>query len=326
MIKTAVVILNWNGRHFLEKFLPSVVRYSAMPGVRIVVADNGSTDDSVIFLKNSYPDIGILQFDRNRGFAEGYNLALKQIEAEYYILLNSDVEVTESWIEPVIDFMDSDKGIAACMPKIKDYHRQKCFEYAGAAGGYIDTFGYIFCRGRIFNIIEDDKGQYITADSGAFAKDSFGHVQLGGIAEMLKAIIEKEVKIKARWNKLGTNQRSAMHFASLTDVKEAYMCGKMAVKYALQGVNSKMVTLVREKGRKYKCTTGLAELRDVANGEKKVPREFINEKGNHITKAMRDYVKPLVQGQAPVKIGEDGLPVFMRFERKPLAKKLPKYI
>ena len=184
--------------------------------------------------------------------------------------------------------------------------------------------------GRVFIVagegLKDDKGQYITADSGAFAKDSFGHVQLGGIAEMLKAIIEKEVKIKARWNKLGTNQRSAMHFASLTDVKEAYMCGKMAVKYALQGVNSKMVTLVREKGRKYKCTTGLAELRDVANGEKKVPREFINEKGNHITKAMRDYVKPLVQGQAPVKIGEDGLPVFMRFERKPLAKKLPKYI
>ncbi len=184
--------------------------------------------------------------------------------------------------------------------------------------------------GRVFIVagegLKDDKGQYVTADSGAFSKDSFGHVQLGGVADMLKAVIEKEVKIKARFNKLGTNQRSAMHFASLTDVKEAYMCGKMAVQYALKGVNGKMVTLVREKGRQYKCTTGLAELRDVANGEKKVPREFINEKGNHITKAMRDYLRPLVQGEAPIKIGDDGLPVFMRFKRKPLERKLPKYL
>jgi 6-phosphofructokinase len=183
--------------------------------------------------------------------------------------------------------------------------------------------------GRVFIVagegLKDDKGQYVTADTGTFSKDSFGHIQLGGVADMLKAVIEKEVKIKARFNKLGTNQRSAMHFASLTDVKEAYMCGKMAVKYALKGINGKMVTLVREKGRQYKCTTGLAELRDVANGEKKVPREFINEKGNHITKAMRNYLKPLIQGQAPIKIGDDGLPVFMRFKRKPLEKKLPKY-
>jgi len=184
--------------------------------------------------------------------------------------------------------------------------------------------------GRVFIAagegLKDENGKYVTADSGAFAKDSFGHVQLGGVAEMLKAVIEKEVKIKARFNKLGTNQRSAMHFASLADVKEAYMCGQMAVKYALKGVNGKMVTLVREKGPKYKCTTGLAELRDVANGEKKVPREFINEAGNHITKAMRDYLRPLVQGQAPVTIGRDGIPVFMRFKRKPLQKKLPQYL
>jgi 6-phosphofructokinase 1 len=184
--------------------------------------------------------------------------------------------------------------------------------------------------GRVFIVagegLKDENGKYVTADSGAFAKDSFGHVQLGGVAEMLKAVIEKEVKIKARFNKLGTNQRSAMHFASLTDVKEAYMCGQMAVKYALKGINGKMVTLVREKGPKYKCTTGLAELRDVANGEKKVPRDFINEAGNHITKAMRDYLRPLVQGQAPVTIGRDGIPVFMRFKRKPLQKKLPQYL
>jgi len=184
--------------------------------------------------------------------------------------------------------------------------------------------------GRVFIVagegLKDDKGNYVTADSGTFSKDSFGHVQLGGVAEMLKAVIEKEVKIKARFNKLGTNQRSAMHFASLTDVNEAYMCGQMAVKYAMDGVNGKMVTLVREDGPDYKCTTRLAELRDVANGEKKVPREFINDKGNHITDAMRDYVRPLVKGEAPITIGDDGLPVFMRFKRKPLDKKLPKYM
>jgi len=184
--------------------------------------------------------------------------------------------------------------------------------------------------GRVFIVagegLKDEKGEYITADNGAFSRDSFGHVQLGGVAEMLKAVIEKEVGIKTRFNKPGTNQRSAMHFASLTDVNEAYMCGQMAVKYAMEGVNGKMVTLVREQGPKYKCTTGLAELRDVANGEKKVPKEFVNDRGNHITDAMRDYVRPLVKGQAPITIGEDGLPVFMRFERKRLEKKLPKYL
>jgi len=184
--------------------------------------------------------------------------------------------------------------------------------------------------GRVFIVagegLKDEKGEYITADTGAFGKDSFGHTQLGGVAEMLKAVIEKEVKIKARFNKLGTNQRDAMHFASLTDINEAYMCGQMAVKYAMEGENGKMVTLVREKGPKYRCTTGLAELYDIANGEKKVPKEYINKSGNGITDAMRDYVRPLVQGEAPITVGEDGLPVFMRFERKTVAQKLPKYL
>jgi len=221
-------------------------------------------------------------------------------------------------------------GLAARSPEDAPhliYMPEAVFSFEKLVGDVKEVLGRL---GRVFIVagegLKDDKGQYVTADSGAFAKDSFGHVQLGGIAEMLKAVIEKEVGIKARFNKLGTNQRSAMHLASATDVKEAYMCGQMAVKHALGGVNGKMVTLVREKGRAYKCTTGLAELRDVANGEKKVPAEFINEKGNHITKAMRDYIRPLVQGQAPITIGEDGLPVFMRFKRKPLKKKLPDYL
>ena len=174
--------------------------------------------------------------------------------------------------------------------------------------------------------LKNEDGTYITADAGSFAKDSFGHQQLGGVAEVLKAVIEKEVGIKARFNKLGTNQRSALHFASLTDVNEAYMCGKKAVEAALAGENGKMATLIRESNDPYKCTTGLAPLYDVANGEKFMPREFINERGNHITDAMRDYVRPLIQGEAPVTIDTDGLPVFMRFERKPLDKKLPKYL
>jgi len=174
--------------------------------------------------------------------------------------------------------------------------------------------------------LKNEKGNYITADTGGFGKDSFGHVQLGGVADMLKAVIEKEVGIKARFNKLGTNQRSAMHFASLTDVNEAYMCGQAAVKAAMAGENGKMVTLARQDGRGYKCTTGLAELSDVANGEKKVPPEYINAQGNGITDAMRDYARPLIRGQAPVTIGDDGLPVYMRFERNPVEKKLPKYL
>jgi 6-phosphofructokinase len=184
--------------------------------------------------------------------------------------------------------------------------------------------------GRIFIVagegLRNEEGTYLTADAGAFGRDGFGHVQLGGVAEVLKEVVEKEVGVKARFNKLGTNQRSAMHFASLTDVNEAYMCGRMAVKYATEGVNGKMVTLIRESDSPYRCTTGLAELSDVANGEKKVPAEFINDAGNYITEAMRDYVRPLVQGQAPVTMGDDGLPVYMRFKRKALAKKLAEYL
>lgn len=173
--------------------------------------------------------------------------------------------------------------------------------------------------------LKDENGNYVTADSGDFGKDSFGHAQLGGVAEMLKAVIEKEVGIKARFNKLGTNQRAAMHFASLTDVNEAYLCGQKAVEAALTGENGKMITLIRADSAEYSCTTGLAELSDVANGEKKVPAEYINAAGNGITQAMKDYVRPLVQGQAPITIAKDGLPVFMRFNRKPLPKKLPQH-
>lgn len=158
-MKVAVVILNWNGQKFLEKFLPSVMDCNA-DFSEVIVADNASTDDSVLFLKNNYPQIRIIENRENGGFAKGYNDALNGVDAEYYVLLNSDVEVSPGWIDTVIQLMDSDTSIAACQPKIKAYDNKHTFEYAGAAGGFIDKYGYPFCRGRILDTIEADKGQY----------------------------------------------------------------------------------------------------------------------------------------------------------------------
>jgi GT2 family glycosyltransferase len=157
--KVAIVILNWNGINHLRQFLPSVLS-SVWPNLEIVVGDNGSTDGSVEFLKNTYPSITIIQNTENFGFTGGYNRVLAQVEADYYILLNSDVEVPPNWIAPVIALMESDPLIAVAAPKIKAYDQKNDFEHAGAAGGFIDSFGYPFCRGRIMYAVEEDKGQY----------------------------------------------------------------------------------------------------------------------------------------------------------------------
>jgi len=154
----AVVILNWNGRKYLEQFLPSVLAYSA--GAELIVADNASTDDSISFLRAHYPAVRIIKFSENYGFCEGYNKALFQIKADYFVLLNSDIEVTPHWLEPIIALMETNPGIAACQPKIKSFYRRNFFEYAGAGGGYLDFLGYPFCRGRLFETLEEDKGQY----------------------------------------------------------------------------------------------------------------------------------------------------------------------
>ncbi len=157
-IKTAVVILNWNGKHWLEKFLDNVIRNSL--NTEVIVADNNSTDGSVSYLKDNYPNIRIIHNDGNYGYAKGYNLALRQIDAEYFVLLNSDIQVTKDWTCPIIELMEKDQSIAACQPKILDYNNKNKFEYAGASGGFIDKFGYPFCRGRIFDDLEEDKEQY----------------------------------------------------------------------------------------------------------------------------------------------------------------------
>lgn len=159
--RVAIVILNWNGKHFLEQFLPSVCA-SEYPNREIYVADNASTDGSLKFLHETFPQVEVIENQENVGFAAGYNQALEQIDADYYILLNQDVAVEAGWIEPVIQLMESDKKIAACQPKIRSWKQKDHFEYAGASGGWIDHLGYTFCRGRIFDTIELDEGQYDT--------------------------------------------------------------------------------------------------------------------------------------------------------------------
>lgn len=153
----AVVILNYNGKAFLEQFLPSVLANS-YPELQVVVGDNASTDDSIAFLQTQ--PVTILENDQNYGFAEGYNRILRRVKADYYVLLNSDVEVSPNWIEPIIRWMEEDQKLAACQPKILAQHAKNTFEHAGASGGYMDRFGFCFCRGRIFNEVEQDKGQY----------------------------------------------------------------------------------------------------------------------------------------------------------------------
>lgn len=184
----AIVILNWNGKQFLEKFLPSVLA-STYGNKRVIVADNASTDDSVPYLRQNFPQVEIILNTTNEGFAKGYNTALKQVLSKYYVLLNSDVEVVPGWIEPIISLMEKDVSIAACQPKLLSYNDRQKFEYAGAAGGWLDAFGYPFSRGRIFDIVETDKGQYDDVQpcfwaSGAamFVRAAIYH-KMGGLDE-----------------------------------------------------------------------------------------------------------------------------------------------
>lgn len=196
MKKIAIVILNWNGRGLLEKFLPSVIRYSTHSDIEIVVADNGSTDDSLEFIKQAYPQITRIALAENYGFADGYNRALQMVQSDYFVILNSDVEVAENWLVPAIDFLDSNEDVVAVQPKILAQRNKQNFEYAGASGGFLDKYGYPFCRGRIFQRVERDNGQYNTPidilwatgacliirsqeffDAGGFDSSFFAHME-----------------------------------------------------------------------------------------------------------------------------------------------------
>ena len=196
-MKSAVVILNWNGKGFLQKYLPVLLEYTPPEYGEVIVADNGSTDGSVEFLKKEYPDTKLIAFDKNYGFTGGYNRAFKEIDAEYYILINSDIRVTDGWIEHLIDFMDSHPDAGICMPKILSEAEPRKFEYAGACGGFIDRYGYPFCRGRILSEIEEDNGQYDTpmeifwASGACMAVRSSIYKQLYGLEELFFAHMEE---------------------------------------------------------------------------------------------------------------------------------------
>lgn len=160
MKKLGVIILNWNGRGLLEKFIPAASKFTISDQADMIVADNGSTDDSVEWLRRNHPEVRIISFEKNHGFAEGYNRAIELAEYEYVTLLNSDVEVTEGWWQPILSFLENNPDVGAVQPKILSYSDKSSFEYAGAAGGYLDSLGYPYCRGRLFDVVEKDHGQY----------------------------------------------------------------------------------------------------------------------------------------------------------------------
>jgi len=206
--KTAIVILNWNTSNQLEEFLPFLINYSTNAETEIYVADNASSDNSVALVNEKFPQVKTITLDKNYGFAEGYNRALKQIEAKYYVLINSDIEVTPRWLSPLIDVLDQNEDIKACMPVLHSYKERDTFEYAGAAGGFIDFLGYPFCKGRIFDHQEKDFGQYngiheiFWATGACFAIKSDIFHQLGGFDAYFFAHME-EIDLCWRIKNLG---------------------------------------------------------------------------------------------------------------------------
>jgi GT2 family glycosyltransferase len=208
MLKTAVVILNWNGLEFLKKFLGTVAEKSSDDDTAVFVADNGSSDGSCEWIEQNFSRVNVIRLGKNHGFAEGYNLALSRIRAEYYVLLNSDIEVTDGWLEPLISHLEENPDVASCQPKILSWSRRDHFEYAGAAGGFIDRYGYPFCRGRIFNMTEKDDGQYddpaeVFWSSGAcMAVRSEAWVKCGGFDPDFFAHME-EIDLCWRFHRAG---------------------------------------------------------------------------------------------------------------------------
>lgn len=204
----SIAILNWNGHSLLEKFIPSVMRYSLSETTEIVVIDNGSTDDSCLFIETHYPEIKLIKLDKNYGFAEGYNRGIEEIKTPFICLLNSDVAVTEGWTEAPLKLFLEDETIAAIQPKIRSYHHPELFEYAGAAGGFIDAFGYPYCRGRLFDTVEEDKGQYDTeldlfwATGAAMFVRRESYLQAGGLDVLFFAHME-EIDLSWRLLRMG---------------------------------------------------------------------------------------------------------------------------
>lgn len=187
MKKTAVIILNWNGRKLLEQFLPTVLKHTSAKCFEVIVADNGSGDDSVSWMQQTHPSVRLLTFDHNYGFAEGYNKAISEVESDYVVLLNSDIETTAGWLTTLYNYMEANPDVVACQPKVLSYRQRDTFEYAGAAGGYIDSSGYPFCRGRVLSFIEKDTHQYDTIRDIFWATGAClmirrdGYLKVGGL-------------------------------------------------------------------------------------------------------------------------------------------------
>lgn len=229
-MKLAVVILNWNGEKMLKEYLPSVVEYSREDNVTVYVADNASTDGSLEWIKNNCPSVRLIALSENFGFAGGYNAALKEISSDYYLLLNSDVKVTPNWLQPLIAFMDSHPAVAACQPKLLSMMEPESFEYAGACGGFLDHWGYPFCRGRIFNTVEKDHGQYdvplhlFWATGAALMIRSDDYWAAGALDERFFAHME-EIDLCWRLRRMNSEiicipQKSVFHLGGATIKKE----------------------------------------------------------------------------------------------------------
>ncbi|MDE7408842.1 MAG: glycosyltransferase family 2 protein, partial [Muribaculaceae bacterium] len=205
----SVIILNWNGAKLLREFLPSVIANTKGPGVEVIVADNGSTDDSLSVMRDEFPDIRTMTFGENLGFSGGYNRAISNVESEFVVLLNSDVETPPGWWRPLLEFMSTNPEVGACQPKILSYKRKGYFEYAGAAGGLLDKLGYPYCRGRLFDRIEPDEGQYDSgpadiawASGAALMVRRDVYLEAGGLDELFFAHME-EIDLCCRMHNLG---------------------------------------------------------------------------------------------------------------------------
>lgn len=191
----SVIILNWNGTKMLRRYLPSVVKYT--PDAKVIVADNGSSDNSIDVVRTEFSSVEIIRLERNYGFAEGYNRAIEQVDTDYVVLLNSDVEVTENWLNPLLSYMETHPEVAAVQPKIRSWHNKELFEHAGAAGGYLDRLGYPYCRGRVLGKVEKDQGQYDTEEEILWASGACmlirreAYIQEGGLDGLFFAHMEE---------------------------------------------------------------------------------------------------------------------------------------
>ena len=208
MKKVSIIILNWNGSKLLRKYLPSVVKYTDGDIADVIVADNGSTDESLLILREEFPTVRVIAFDQNHGFAKGYNLAISHIDTPYCLLLNDDVRVTEHWLEPMLEYMEAHPEVGAMQPKLLSDRCQQSFEYAGACGGFLDRFGYPFCRGRIFDTTENDHGQYddvakiMWATGACLMMRTDVYSKAGGLDELFFAHME-EIDLCWRVRNLG---------------------------------------------------------------------------------------------------------------------------